>query len=330
MPQVSIVVPVYNAEKTLDKCIKSIIAQSYRDFELLLIDDGSSDSSGSICDAYMDTDDRVKVYHKVNGGVSSARNMGIDNVSGEWILFVDSDDWLGESLLQNLMEMSNCADLVVSYPILVFSDKTSFAPQFPSRFYDESSFQDIFIYNALHEYTSPWAKLFKKEIIRNEQIRFCEDMFIGEDMVFLYTYMKYVKSIYVSTSTDYFYNFESQSSLTKRVNTFSSEYSGYSKILNTIEALIDIWSISNTCVLDKLRWLQGNYVRRVLNSMYHSDMSVSHRLEVLRAMDLEAYYNYLHIPALKEKLLAYLLKYKLFILYDITRTIASIINRVSK
>ena len=88
---VSIIVPVYNTEKFLHRCIDSILAQTYTDFELLLIDDGSKDSSGAICDEYAVKDARVRVFHKENGGVSSARNLGLDNAKGEWITFVDSD-----------------------------------------------------------------------------------------------------------------------------------------------------------------------------------------------------------------------------------------------
>ena len=93
-PKISVIVPVYNAEKSLCRCIDSILTQTYQDFELLLIDDGSKDSSGAICDSYVAKDSRIKVFHKPNGGVSSARNLGIDNAQGEWLTFVDADDYL--------------------------------------------------------------------------------------------------------------------------------------------------------------------------------------------------------------------------------------------
>ena len=89
---ISIIVPVYNTEQYLRRCIDSVLAQTYQDFELLLIDDGSKDSSGAICDEYAAQDTRVRVFHKANGGVSSARNVGLDHARGEWITFVDSDD----------------------------------------------------------------------------------------------------------------------------------------------------------------------------------------------------------------------------------------------
>lgn len=98
-PKISVIVPVYNVEKYLRRCIDSILAQTFADFELLLIDDGSKDSSGAICDEYAEKDNRILVFHKENGGVSSARNVGLDNAKGEWITFVDADDYVSKEWL---------------------------------------------------------------------------------------------------------------------------------------------------------------------------------------------------------------------------------------
>ena len=107
MPLVSIIVPIYNTFSTLYRCIDSILAQSYTDFELLLINDGSVDGSGFICDEYAAKDSRVRVCHKQNGGVSSARNLGLDNACGEWITFIDSDDYV---LPSYLFRLTSCLD----------------------------------------------------------------------------------------------------------------------------------------------------------------------------------------------------------------------------
>lgn len=100
MPQISVIVPVYNAEQFIADCIESILTQSYTEFELLLIDDGSKDKSGMICDAYAEKDPRVRVIHKENGGVSSARNLGLSIATGEYVTFVDSDDWIDQEFLK--------------------------------------------------------------------------------------------------------------------------------------------------------------------------------------------------------------------------------------
>lgn len=98
-PKLSIIIPIYNAEQFIRRCIDSILEQTYTDFELLLIDDGSTDDSSRICDVYSENDSRIKVFHKKNGGVSSARNVGLDNANGEWIVFIDSDDAINNQYL---------------------------------------------------------------------------------------------------------------------------------------------------------------------------------------------------------------------------------------
>lgn len=106
-PQISIIIPVYKAEAFLHRCIVSILSQSLKDFELILIDDGSPDSSGIICDKYAKQDLRIKVFHKKNGGVSSARNLGLKHANGTWIMFVDSDDFLQEQALERMIKISH-------------------------------------------------------------------------------------------------------------------------------------------------------------------------------------------------------------------------------
>ena len=101
--RVTVIVPVYNTEQYLSQCIESVLNQSFNSFELLLIDDGSKDGSGDICDEYAKKDSRIRVFHKENGGVSSARNLGLDNVLGEWVFFFDGDDLLPGRALEALI-----------------------------------------------------------------------------------------------------------------------------------------------------------------------------------------------------------------------------------
>lgn len=112
---VSFIIPIYNAEKYLDECIKSIIKQTYSNFELLLVNDGSTDNSAIICDTYANKDSRIKVIHKINGGVSSARNIGLDNAKGEYICFVDADDVIHPKLLETTLSvlMETQQDIII-------------------------------------------------------------------------------------------------------------------------------------------------------------------------------------------------------------------------
>ena len=122
MPKVSIIVPVYKAEKYLNRCIDSILAQTFIDWELLLIDDGSPDKSGEICDEYSKKDQRIKVFHKSNGGVSSARNLGLDHVKGQWITFIDADDYIDSSFC-NINE-AEINDIIIKRNYIVDIDKS--------------------------------------------------------------------------------------------------------------------------------------------------------------------------------------------------------------
>lgn len=122
---ISVIVPVYNVEKYLERCVKSIAAQTYKDLEILLIDDGSTDKSGKMCDDFQQTDSRIKAFHKQNGGLSDARNYGIEHSAGEFISFVDSDDYIDEKMLETLHRLitENDADLAVCSAMDVFEGK---------------------------------------------------------------------------------------------------------------------------------------------------------------------------------------------------------------
>lgn len=194
---ISIIVPVYNTEKYLDQCIQSILAQTYNDFELLLIDDGSTDSSGAICDKYAEQDSRVRVFHKENGGVSSARNLGLDNAKGEWITFVDADDELYIDALKVLAEISSSTfvDLVIAgYDFYDDIEKkiirTTSQPCQISLFYARDVALTRIYQNKIGFW--PWficSKLFKTHIIRANNIYFNEHIAFSEDRLFILEYI---------------------------------------------------------------------------------------------------------------------------------------------
>ena len=124
MPMVSVIVPVYKVERYIRKCIDSILKQSFTDFELILVDDGSPDKCGKICDEYAAKDKRIKVIHKKNGGLSDARNAGLDYATGGYICFIDSDDWIHKDLLKDNLErlVSENADVIIFNYVEVFKE----------------------------------------------------------------------------------------------------------------------------------------------------------------------------------------------------------------
>lgn len=210
-PKISVIVPVYNVEKYLQRCIESILSQTFTDFEVLLIDDGSNDRSGEICDEYAKKDGRIRVFHKENGGVSSARNTGLDNVQGEWVCFVDSDDWLDLDFLMLVLQDSAKADIIFYGCKLQYIDQTT-TVYLPFEIFTANRCEiEHYLYRLKcnpqqFEYLGyTWNKIFKTSIIREIGIRFVTDLSIREDEVFTLSYCKFAKSLKIRSISPYNY-----------------------------------------------------------------------------------------------------------------------------
>ena len=198
MPEVSVIVPVYNVEKYLNRCIDSILNQTFTDFELILIDDGSIDSSGKICDEYAEKDSRIKVIHKKNAGVSAARNTGIDLAIGKYIMFVDSDDYIDREMLFDMIALDP-ADIICSGLKFVSADGGVIID------YTEKAISNITMDVFLKKYfvvmeqkyilSGPYNKLFKKEVIDKYKIYFDENISICEDGLFVTMFLKNCNTI---------------------------------------------------------------------------------------------------------------------------------------
>lgn len=194
--KISIIIPIYNAENTLERCIQRIIEQSYPNWELLLIDDGSVDNSCKICEDACLKDKRITTIHKENGGVSSARNVGIAKASGEWITFCDSDDYVGPHWLQNfieLIEQENSSQTLFVQKINIFKQG-----KFNSVYYDDQQGRIDICNFLLGHFGFVWNKIFKKEILEQASIRFDEEVKLLEDELFVLQYLAQVDAIYIS------------------------------------------------------------------------------------------------------------------------------------
>ena len=198
-PLVSVIVPVYNAEKTLRECVDSILNQEYGDIELILVNDGSRDASPAICDEYAGKDGRVKVFHKPNGGVSSTRNLGLDNAQGEWVTFIDSDDYVTKGFFDGIDEHDEDI-LIKSY---MKFDHTGMVCgrdiDVLNRIHDFSDFLNLYATDSILR--CPWAKFYKRELIGD--LRFMPDMKIGEDAWFVFKYLAKCRSYAIVSGGDY-------------------------------------------------------------------------------------------------------------------------------
>lgn len=190
---VSIIIPIYNVEEYLPRTIESILAQTYTNFELVLVDDGSPDNSGKICDDYATKDNRIKVFHKSNTGAAAARKYGVEQALGEWIMFVDGDDTLPESAIQNLVSC-NIADYDVTIGTLNLNNKTLFKHKHTGVLN-----RNEYIVALLLGETSkgPVAKLFKKELF-NVQIPCPKHIKNNEDLLMLIALATKINNVFIN------------------------------------------------------------------------------------------------------------------------------------
>lgn len=199
---ISIIIPIYKAENYIHRCIDSILAQINTDWELLLIDDGSPDGSGAICDEYAKKDARIRVIHKENGGVSSARNLGLDKARGQWITFVDADDYVDSSFC--IIDEEEKNDIIIKPHFIVDVDN-SIKEQ--KQFDMTSSITNIdeFLSKNLHAaiFKTPWGKFFKSNILKS--IRFSLGQKIGEDTAFMFTVLSETKKIVLNSKGSYYW-----------------------------------------------------------------------------------------------------------------------------
>ncbi len=260
--ELSVIVPVYNAEKFLHRCIDSILNQNIS-MELLLVNDGSSDKSGSICDEYAEKDKRVKVIHKVNGGPNSARNMGLDHVRGKYITFVDADDEIApNTFIQNIEILNSLPDVdILQYPeIGIRGNERKIWYNYPTHEHVVEGLDNLM--NALlgENAIIPgglWGKIYKKEIWENIRLR--TDLRFCEDMIMLPIVFKKIQKFFISTVGEYRYIWNDESAChseytpAKCLDVARSAYELYKVRLeyrvnvlaswnNAVKACINAWS----------------------------------------------------------------------------------------
>ncbi len=237
--RLSVIVPVFNSEKTLSKCIDSILSQSFTDYELILINDGSLDSSLQICEGYAKIDDRVKVISQTNSGVSVARNQGLQRASGDYVTFVDSDDTIGENYFQSISDCNDDADLIVLQCSMVLegSNSADKKEKIQGRIIREKEQLNSFLCEYLCYYIMrcPWGKFYRRSIVVD--IRFNAEQNIGEDTLFVLQTLPNVKSIRVVDNVFYNWTVPAESAevkyslpIQKSIDYLSNIYTSFEKL----------------------------------------------------------------------------------------------------
>lgn len=270
--KISIIVPVFNSEKFLERCIESILSQSYSNFELLLINDGSTDSSGNICNEYATKDSRIRVFHKPNGGVSSARNIGLINASGQFICFVDSDDFISCDYLEsfNTSNFPNLELYVQGYKRFSELEQKTLSKQnikFQKGKYDDvgNVFKHL-VYESIFNFIC--SKLIRRELIINNQILFDENLQVNEDHIFFLDYFKYVSSIYISDSSGYMYSVSKKGTLRFLYMPLSKRIYFINELINKREIIIQKYQITDTIFLSYLKREYQNLISSTFVSIF--------------------------------------------------------------
>lgn len=245
---VSIIVPVYNVEKYLEQCINSLINQTYEEIEILLINDGSKDNSGKICDEYKKKDKRIKVFHKENEGLGLTRNFGIERAKGKYMVFVDSDDYLPTTAIETLMSYSKEYDTVIGgYTKVTNEGKELFVEKYQKEEFTNENVLNKLLPRLLGSlpnikdsiFTTVCAKLYSAKIINDHNIRFkSEREFQSEDLGFQFDYFRYSKYACVINANIYYYRYN-PSSLTTiyKKNRFEETLKVYEYINKMIKLL---------------------------------------------------------------------------------------------
>lgn len=241
-PSISVIVPVYNAEQYIRRCVDSILNQTCTDFELILVDDGSKDKSPQICDEYASQDTRVRVIHKANGGVSSARNNGLSSIKGgEYVAFIDADDYVVNTYLECLIANAEDADMVVcGFKSFHQGEENNLVlrEEYIDKLYDESDIGDLLSQRIVDlPFRTPWAKLFRNSLLVDHEITYDESMKLGEDTKFVFEYMSYVSNIKTISMTGYLYRQDVGGNIRRYLMPMSQNYYCMSSIMNSYDVL---------------------------------------------------------------------------------------------
>ena len=270
MPEISVIVPVYNAERYLAKCIDSILSQTFQDFELILVDDGSPDSCPQICDFYAKKDSRVKVVHKKNGGVSNARNVGISLANGEFIMFIDSDDTIDASFFSAAIKCTECynVDLYIfgltmeSWEDSKITKKICYGVAESKPYSTKELLEKINIDYPQICICGPWCKLYKSETIKTYHLKFDEELSRGEDTLFNLSVLEHAESVFFSDQCFYHYRRGNADSLFSRFD--PNTYETHTKVYDTMRCVM----INKGCGKEALRRFENLYFSLLIGGIH--------------------------------------------------------------
>lgn len=295
---VSIIIPIFNAQESLHNCIESILDQTYKNIEVILVNDGSTDDSKSICDYYAKSNKRIKVFHQKNAGPSSARNRGIEYATGDYIQFVDADDYLKPTMTETLVQaMIQDIQLVIcGYQSIHFSTLRKYIPSI-TGIYQKTDFMQYIgeLYKDIL-LPSPCNKLYDTALINDFQLRFQENIKVGEDLLFNLAYIKMCSMIHIIDQPLYNYVIQDNQSLSRDFNKdfFANQHMLHEQV-RTFLLRENCYSGKNKYFLNII---YANSIINSLSNLFHKSSSLTFKerkiliKKIISNIDLEQGVNF--------------------------------------
>jgi len=333
-PFISIIIPVYKSESYIHQCLDSVINQTFMDWECILVDDGSPDNCGAICDDYSIRDNRFKVVHKDNGGVSSARNVGLKIAGGGYLTFIDSDDYITNTYLEHLispLQNDTSIDFVQAGCTNIIGGEPGSIEQ-RYEYYDSTN--PTYLINEFRGLTI--SKIFLRNKIINSHnefiIKFDENIKLAEDMVFTLQYLQTVNHYVFLSEVGYLYRRDNLQSITKtiRKEDYVNRLYCWKIIARQVELFITKRNISATEISKRME-VTGCMLNQVISEIYQTKRSIKERISILQKQftNQDLYFlHFVHSPSVFQRWLNLLLLNRHFVGYDLMRTLHSHISQL--
>ncbi|WP_291062634.1 MULTISPECIES: glycosyltransferase family 2 protein [unclassified Empedobacter] len=316
--KISIVIPIYNAEKYIKKCITSILSQAYENIELILINDGSKDNSLTICNKYKKLDHRVIIINQANQGVSKTRNNGINIATGEYILFIDADDYIDKEYISSfLKEKLNQNTLLIQDLVRVENNKSIITDNYKYKEYKTKDLGEIFQNNILNN-GFPFCKLYNLNLIKKYQLQFKSDIKFGEDLIFFLEYYKHIDKLKFIKEHKYFYLIHKESASFKNY-TYEEMEKSLSNLLKTYK---DIGEFYKTDIksINEIKNSLSLFMTLTLYTIYdprNINLYKANRLQYLKKFTNTYDLSNMNNSNVIKRVYVKLLQYKMFLLANL-------------
>lgn len=257
--KISVIIPVYNTEDRLKRCLDSVVAQTFKDFECIVVDDGSNDQSPRIIDEFAAKDSRFTAIHKPNGGVSSARNEGLKVSKGEWVVFLDSDDSIKPNHLEAMLSIvEDGVDIIFTgYEQNIEENKIAKGHQYDRHVYHgKDRIAEFLDSTDVLNYMIPWDRMYRRIVIKNHNLKFDTNLSLSEDRLFCYQYLLHTSGIATISDITYVHDATDLNSLSYRFYPFSVNAYRYDTFVDATEKLMSVYTLPDHAIflLWKYTW----------------------------------------------------------------------------